>query len=356
MKTTIASLLFAALASSAMAYGPVVMPKDHNEVFPPRDLSQGTARKDKAECDATPNAVWVTASWIEKGLFSDSKETTSECIRYFPSDNAIGAKTATFWYHGDQMEVRGKTTENGTNPGYNANNYKGQVNIANVYARDNGIPFVIIARLGAHGSTGNTNTHRHSKKEIEVMRAATDAVKAAFGYERISAAGQSGGATLVGALLTSGRADLDCLAIGSGAVSYKTRMKTSKKVLDQNLRSGYDTTGLPLDEVYDPLDDLKKVATDPKRRVFLLSGKQDEAVSYESQKEFADKANAAGIPVMLIDVDAGGPEKHFTSAQSNRTIGRCVAGLDDDTIRVKAMINAPAINYKKPGQGVAQAQ
>lgn len=347
MKTTIVSLLFAAFTTSAMAYGPVVMPKDHNEVFPPRDLSQGTARKSKAECDATPNAVWVTASWVEKGLFSESKETTTECIRYFPSDNAIGAKTATFWYHGDVMEVRGKGNSE-TNPGYDANNYKAQVAIANRDTRENGIPFVIIARLGTYGSTGNTNTHRHSKKEIEVMRAATDAVKAAFGYERINAAGLSGGATFVGSLLTSGRTDLDCVAIGSGAVSYKTRMKTSKKILDQHIRSGYDTTGLSLDDVYDPLDDLKKIAADPKRRIFMLSGKLDEAVSYESQKEFADKANAAGIPIMLIDVEGFGAEKHGTTFQSTRTIGRCVAGLDDDTIRVKAMINAPAINNKKP--------
>ena len=350
MKATIASLLFAATASTAMAYGPVVMPADYNELYPVRGVNSGAPDKTQTECEATPNAVWVTASWVEKGLFSDSKKTTSECIRYFPSDNAIGATTATFWFHGDQELDPAKTDSEGINSSY-GNTYKTQVGIANSHAKWNNIPFIIVGRLGVHGSTGNTNTHRHSKKEIAVMRAATDVIKAAFGYERISAAGQSGGATIVGSLLTSGRTDLDCLAIGSGAVSYKTRMKTSLKITRQNIRQGYDTTGLPLSLVYDPVDDVSNIAVDPKRRVFVLSSRLDEAVSYESQKEFVDKATAAGVPIMQIDIEGTGSQKHGASTQSARTIGRCVAGHDDDKIRSLAMNNAGSVVFlanKKP--------
>ena len=60
MKTTIVTLLFTTFTTSAMAAGPVSHACGSQRVFPPSDLTYGASRKNKAECDATPNAVWVT--------------------------------------------------------------------------------------------------------------------------------------------------------------------------------------------------------------------------------------------------------------------------------------------------------
>ena len=57
---------------AACLAGPAqVMPPDYNEVFPAKFITQGVPSKTRAQCDATPNAVWVSAQWTSKGLFSE---------------------------------------------------------------------------------------------------------------------------------------------------------------------------------------------------------------------------------------------------------------------------------------------
>jgi pimeloyl-ACP methyl ester carboxylesterase len=334
------ALTLATANSVASAGPPQVTSPDYDEVFPVRHITQGAPAMSKAECDAVPKAVWVSARWLEKGAFGDSTETTTECIRYFPSDNAMGAKTAILFFSGDIVLERG-AGDNQANPGYSANSYKAQIAIANRQAFSNGVPYIHVARPGMYGSTGNTATHRHSTKEAAIMNAAVDAIKAALGYDRVSVVGQSGGGGLVGALLTSGRTDLDCVVMSSGAVSLKTSLKTSRN--KSWVRSGQDTTGLPYRQLYDSLDHLDNVKTDARRRVFMLSDPDDEAVSYVSQKEFADRANEKGIPIRFVNAKGGGKQHHVTSAQGIRTAGRCLAGMRDDEIAQKIAENAPAL-------------
>ena len=335
-------LAFALLATSlsVSAGQPQIAPPEYDEVFQVQYITRGAPVKSKAECDATPNAVWITAKWLDKGAFSDSTESTTECIRYFPSDNAIGAKTAMFFFSGDIVLDRG-VSDNMVNPGYPANSYKAQVAIANRLANANGIPYLHVARPGMFGSTGNTATHRHSAKEAAIVNAAVDAIKAESSYDRISIVGQSGGGGLVGALLTSGRTDLDCVVMSSGSVSLKTNLKSAKSKL--NVRNGQDTTGLPYRQLYDSLDYLGNAKPDAKRRVFMLSDPDDEAVSFVSQKEFADRANEKGIPIKFIIAKGSGKQHHGTSAQGIRTVGRCLAGMSDDEIAAKIAENAPAM-------------
>ena len=341
-----AGLVTLSLCGAALAGPPQVMPPDYNEVFPAKFISQGTPSKTQAQCEATPNAVWVNAQWTSQGLFSASQESTWECIRYFPSDDAIGGNTAMFFMSGDVVLIKG-AGDSDTNPGYRGNNYQAQVANANRHAKDNGVPFIHLARFGMFGSTGNTATHRHSNKEAAVMRAALQAAKQALGYPRISVVGQSGGGSLTGAMLTSGQAGLDCVVISSGAVSAKTRLRTSKRT--QWVRPGYDTTGLPVSEMFDAIDQLRQAAVDPKRRVFMMADRRDTAVSYESQKEFADQANAMGVKINLIDVHASDPEFHGTAVQGIRTVGRCLAGLSDADIAQQAAVGAPALLARKDG-------
>lgn len=335
---TLFSVAVAAMCTPAFSGQPQIMPSGYDEIFPPKFITSGTPGKSKAECDATPNAVWVTATWTDKGVFSDSTSTTEECVRYFPSDNAIGGKTAILYFWGD-IVLEAAAGNDKTNPGYGANNYRAQVALANHHAAVNGVPYILVGRPGMYGSTGNTTLYRHSLREAAIVNAAVDAIKADLGYERISVVGQSGGGGLVGALLTSGRSDLDCVVISSGTVSLKTRLRTSSST--QWVRSGQDTTGLSYRQLYDSLDELDRVVADNERRVFMLADPKDEAVSFVSQKEFADRANEKGVRVLLVVAQGGGKQHHSTSAQGIRTAGRCLAGMTDHEITKRIMENAP---------------
>jgi len=315
-----------------------IAPPDYDDVFPAKYITQGAPQKSKEQCDATPNAVWIEANWLDKGAFSDSNATAAECIRYFPSDNAIGAKTAILFFSGDiVLQASGGDSTN--NPGYGANSYKAQIALANRQAAAANVAYIHVARPGMYGSTGNTAIYRHSVKEAATMSAAVDAVKAALGYERISIVGQSGGGGIAGVLLTSGRTDLDCVSLSSGTVSLKTSLKTTPS--KSWVRNGQDTTGLPYRQLYDPLDHLDQVKPDARRRIFMFSDPDDEAVSFISQIEFADRANEKGVPIKQIFTKGAGKQHHGTAAQGIRTAARCLRGMSDEEIAAKIAENYP---------------
>ena len=299
----------------------------YDEVFPAAFIHQGTPAKTQVECESTPNAVWITAQWrnSDPGLNGQNIESLSECIRYYPSESAIGANTAIFFFSGDVVLDR-DVNDSVTNPGYGNNSYSLQMSMSNRQAGVLGVPYIHVARPGMYGSTGNTAIFRHSKREAATILEAVNAIKAKFGYSRISIVGQSGGGGLVGSLLTSGRTDLDCVAIASGTVSLKTRLRTSKAT--SNVRPGRDTTGLPYDQLYDSLDLLSNVKADPRRRVFVLADPDDEAVSYISQKEFADKANALGVPVVLVQEKGKGKQHHGLASRGLEMAANCVKELN----------------------------
>lgn len=327
---TLVSLMAVAVCASAFARPAEVAPSDYDEVFPATEIRYGTPAKTQKQCEAQVNSVWVTASWVESGLFRDSTVTGSECIRYFPSDNAIGAKTALFWMLGDIWFS--DTSNLGTNhPSYGFNTYKKFVARTNTISRSIGAPLVFIARIGTYGSTGNTWEDRHTKHEAAIMDAAVTAVKQALGYERVSVGGQSGGGTLVGYLLTTGRTDLDCVLISSGAVSYRTRMRTSGMTRNQGA-GGTDTTGHSLSDVADPITGVGNIKPDPDRRIYMTSDREDFAVSFESQKEFADAVNKTGNRLIQYEVKAKDDNHHFTEPQGFGAAKICMQGELDDMV------------------------
>lgn len=336
--TLLSAVILAASCVHAEAGLPQISPADYDEVFPAKYITQGGPQKSKEQCDATPNAVWVEANWLDKGAFSDSNATAAECIRYFPSDNAIGAKTAILFFSGDIVLQPG-AGDNTNNPGYGANSYKAQIALANRQTASTGVAYIHVARPGMYGSTGSTAIYRHSAKEAATMSAAVDAIKAALGYERISIVGQSGGGGIAGVLLTSGRTDLDCVSISSGTVSLKTSLKTTPS--KSWVRNGQDTTGLPYRQLYDPLDHLDQIKPDARRRIFMFSDPDDEAVSFVSQKEFADRANETGVPVRQIITKGAGKQRHGTAAQGIQTAARCLRGMSDEEIAAKITESYP---------------
>ncbi|EWS62285.1 Poly(3-hydroxybutyrate) depolymerase [Hydrogenophaga sp. T4] len=95
-----------------------------------------------------------------------------------------------------------------------------------------------MARPGVYGSTVlNHRYQRRTHEEVAVVSAAIDQIKARYGLDRISLAGQSGGGYLALAMVVSGRTDIDAVA-ASGApaavrlappISDPTRPPTSAR-------------------------------------------------------------------------------------------------------------------------------
>lgn len=328
----IAGVFCCCATTLAFAQPPVqIMPKDYDESFPntQSDVKAGSKELSKAECDAKPNTVWVSASWEEKGVFTDSKKSAEGCIRYFPSDDVGINPRLMVYLEGDMTEREG----------YKSATYKQQVAQANSIAKGNGFAVAVIGRPGVMGSTGaNHWSDRRTPIEAHLVNAAVTAIKEKHGYSRIDVAGQSGGGGLIGAMLSLGRNDLNCVAISSGGTAV--RMRSVDFLGAQATR---DTTGRLLSEAYDPYDHVDKVVQDQKRHIYIIADRQDKRVSFRSQEAFKDKLAQAGHHVYLVEtVSPDTVNHHGLGVQARRVAGWCAAGFSDEIIAGKVRNNEPS--------------
>ncbi|HET9470397.1 MAG TPA: hypothetical protein VFO24_04785, partial [Usitatibacter sp.] len=167
------------------------------ETFDPADLYRGV-QIGRAECARKKYAVWVAHRY------------GTECIRYYPSAGVDGAERVVFFFHGDVLDGRKPL------PGASVGNSVGaKLAEAQRAADAHGIPFILVSRPGAFGSSGEHDARR-LPKEFHSLDAAVDAIRARHRIREVVLAGQSGGATAVGALLTLGRRDVRCAVASSG--------------------------------------------------------------------------------------------------------------------------------------------
>ncbi|MEZ7910788.1 MAG: prolyl oligopeptidase family serine peptidase [Propionivibrio sp.] len=293
---------------------------EYDEIFPAtlNEITAGPTPLTQTECEAKPNALWISARWTEKGTFSDSEKRGQACIRYFPSDQAANARRPLLFINGDRVEPEG--FKDGT--------YRKQVAFANLIAKEAGNPAVVIGRPGVYGSTGaNHLTDRRTPQEAALIYAAIEALKARYGWSHLLLSGQSGGGGLVAAMLTQGRDDIDCAAMSSGAVAVRLR------TVDQKFSNpGRDATGRYLYETYDPMDHVTHIAPDPKRRLFIVADRRDKRVSYNSQRQFFHALKAQGIHALFVEQFARDKNFHALTWPGVRAVGACADGRSDDEI------------------------
>jgi hypothetical protein len=280
------------------------------QTFPPEKIYVGT-EIGREECARLKLAVWVEHKY------------GTECIRYFPSSNIQSAARAVFYFHGDVLDGRNPLPSASVN-----NSVAGKLNEARNLSNANGMPFVLVARPGAYGSSGY-HSERRRPKEFHSLNAAVDAIKARHGIREIILSGQSGGATSVGALLTFGREDVSCAVATSGG--YDVMGRANHIYQTRRLgRPGCDTT-LYCDP-YNVIDFTAGVKADPSRRIFIIGDPLDSNTPFSFQKAFAEKFKEAGHNVVLVEAKGAGPDHHSLSHMATRTAGWCNAGLPSDDI------------------------
>jgi hypothetical protein len=259
---------------------------EQDEVFPREELITGKVI-DRSACALMKHAVWVEHAH------------GTECIRYYASLDLQGAKQAVFYFHGDRLD--GARPANST---YRDNSVRAQLRSANVQAKRFGVPFVMVARPGVYGSSGRHGERRHAK-EFHSLNAALDAIKARHGIQSVVLTGQSGGGTVVGALLTLGREDVSCAVGTSGP--------------------------------YETLAHVGAIHTDPRRRVFIIGDPRDQQTPFPQQREFAERVRRAGHSVTLVEAQAGGRAFHDLRSAAYLAAALCAKGAATDQI-VKAVV------------------
>jgi hypothetical protein len=312
--------------------GPAAAQAPDDEEFPVSDLLGGK-RTSREECNATRDAVWV-----------EHREGT-ECIRYFPSSNVVGAKQAVLFFPGDQLD--GRFVIAGA---YKDNRASVQRANAETLAKVNDVPYILVARPGTYGSSGR-HAERRLPKEYLSLNAAVDVIKARYGFEQVLLGGQSGGAAAVGALLTLGRTDVACAVASSGVYDAVAR------AADLALRSGRQPNGCDVTGYcgsYNVTDHVDGVAKSEGRRIFIIGDPEDTNTAFKYQRAFAEKLMAAGHAVVLAEGEATGPQRHSLSHMANRTLGWCHAGYDDARIVALIRSNALALRTPKPKSPAAR--
>jgi hypothetical protein len=297
---TSAAALLSGCASTVTNYG-------LNDHFSSTEYLSGTTSTPE-QCANTMDAVWVEGTDFH------------ECIRYFPSDAFASGhvERAVVFLEGDQTGGH-KIAAN-----YSKHTPASKIEQANLeQRRDGGLAYVLVARPGMDGSSGQTSLKR-THYETEVMQAAIEKIKAKYGIKELGLLGLSGGGGVVADLIAE-RQDVLCAVSASGVTSAVLRAR--EKGLSADVE-----THTPFSQMWDPIDQLPRVHPMPGFRMFVASDRTDGAVSFTSQQNYVQHALKDGLPISQIEVHGSGEEHHDTDRVGNRVMQACMAGAPTDYI------------------------
>ncbi|WP_320530368.1 alpha/beta hydrolase family protein [Leclercia sp. CFBP8987] len=241
-------------------------------------------------CPTSNDAAWV------------QYPSGEACMRYFSAGTLRDAPLALVVLKGDRVAQIKRSPD--AIPGNTANAQRRQ---ARAMLRQTGLPTIIIARPGTYGSSGN-HYRRRQAEEFQAIAATLDAIKARYGIQRFILSGHSGGATAASALLATGRRDIDCAVLTSGAWGLLERAQRMRQQRNAPPAPALDGTGLP--HPWDPLDHISGIAADPLRLILVIGNPQDRNTPFDLQARFAAALREHGHRVMLLERPAAPPESH----------------------------------------------
>jgi dienelactone hydrolase len=191
------------------------------------------------------------------------------------------------------------------------------------------MPYIHLARPGVSGSSGE-HAKRRTPREIALVSAALDAVKAVHGYKRLHLVGFGHGGHVAASLLAR-RDDLGCVVLASALLSLRTWLA------DLGLRQ--DVTDRK--DAVDPLALTDKIAKRPELRIFVLTDPDDVVISARSQTLYVRRLSDAGVPVQQLFVAASDSASHALWREARHIAAACAKGVVTQTI-------ATSYENKKP--------
>ena len=230
-----------------------------------------------------------------------SVEGRDDCLRFYRAEAGTEKRSPLVFLEGDVVHL---TSPYGEPPLWSVaafyqkltpNLMQGEVNF---YAASAGRTLINLARPGIFGSTGR-HLERRRPREVALVDAALDALKARFGWKSFDLAGFSGGGHLVGALLAR-RDDIGCAIIASGNVAVRQRGTA--------LGLTTDVTGYA--DFIDPIDYASEIARRQPKRVIMLTDPMDRIVEARFQTAFGAALTDAGVNVEQRMIAAADTDRH----------------------------------------------
>jgi hypothetical protein len=263
--------------------------------------------KTRAQCNATPQAVWVSAMG------------RNFCMRFYLAKNSSEASKPVVFLQGDRLGVLNLRTGAFAVPDSERDiNTDDLAKVAVSLSRQTKNTALYLARVGLEGSSGDHRV-RHSVLELNATNAALDAIKKRYKFEGFHLIGQSGGAHLVAGLLGL-RQDVGCAVIGSGPLAPVRR-------------AGYGED--PTLEHFNPTSNLPAILRNHAGRIIVVTDSADKKVSAEKQILFVRALQLAGQPVEHYFVQALDDNHHGVVAYSRVAMSGCLKGAKTEEIALE---------------------
>lgn len=250
----------------------------------------------QADCKWPDSSVWIVVNG--KG----------DCLRYFHSGLKGAGQSAHIFLHGD-VNFRN----------YRASERRLKQRISREQRNVLGIPHIWVSRPGVFGSSGNHRRDRRTRRELDLILKALDAIKRRHRIGQIHLSGQSSGGRLV-SLVLAHRNDIGCAVMSSAGLAQ---------------RKMFEFKGFKWRERWlDPMDFVQQITDAKTRRVFVVGDPFDKVVPFDVQQIFHDELARAGKKSVLISArgKARGPKSHQLAFLGLQIVRWCVSGVSDDEI------------------------
>lgn len=264
--------------------------------------------KSKTACEAAGGRIFVDTKW------------GSECIAYFVTAGFEQLRRAVVFFDGDMA------LEKYADPAKMAAALDANKIMLQRWSDKLKVRYLFVSRVGLNGSSGN-HGERRKPRELMILNAATDILKAKLGLDTIALAGQSGGSTIAASMLSLGRNDVTCAVLGSGAYELVELHHKNLAALGKNV-----STDKLQDTMFDPASHVDSIVPNAQHRILILGDKSDTRTPFDQQQRYAASLASFGHHVKLIPIDASGELSHGTTVYTIPTAGGCLNGVSDERL------------------------
>jgi pimeloyl-ACP methyl ester carboxylesterase len=282
-------------------------------------ISGATATE--AGCRALPDGLWASAG------------ERRECLRHGASGTGNPSRTALVYIPGDPGGVSyrfagGRPYVERASEHYELSPETRDYGADALSGAMGGMPVVLMARPGMHGSSGNHARDRHTVAEVELMDSALTALRERYGFQDFALFGFSSGGPVVANLLAR-RSDIRCAVIGSAPLDLALFYQRHDGITPDHfaMRNG---------ELADPMRTVRSIRS--AAPVFVIGDSRDRSVPASAWDRWVAAARSAGLHVHSAESpglerpELGGTVEmhHQTSSRGMEVAQACATGMAED--------------------------
>ena len=250
-----------------------------------RDGLISGATATEAGCRALPDGLWVNA------------RDRRECLRFGASGMQGPARTALVYVPGDPGGVSyrfagGRPYVERASEHYELSPETRDYGAEALSGAMGGMPVVLMARPGMHGSSGNHARDRHTVAEVELMDSALTALRERYGFQDFALFGFSSGGPVVANLLAR-RSDIRCAVIGSAPLDLALFYQRQDGMTPDYfaMRNG---------EFADPMRTVRSIRS--AAPIFVIGDRRDRSVPASAWDSWVAAARKAGLHVHSAEI------------------------------------------------------